>query len=98
MPFSKLLSTLFASFAILLCRFSSRSSLGQCQGVGLRHAFASLLIQKGASRAYVRHQLSHSSIQVTVDVSGHLMPGENRHVIEALDAIIRNPRATSTSA
>jgi integrase len=33
----------------------------------LRHTFASLLIQKGASLAYVKEQMGHSSIQVTVD-------------------------------
>ena len=34
----------------------------------LRHTYASLLIQAGASLAYVRDQLGHSSIQVTVDL------------------------------
>ena len=27
--------------------------------------------------AYVKDQMGHSSIQMTVDVSGHLMPGAN---------------------
>ena len=40
----------------------------------LRHTYASLLIQAGASLAYVRDQLGHSSIQVTVDLYGHLAP------------------------
>jgi integrase len=34
----------------------------------LRHTFGSLLIQTGASLAYVREQMGHSSIQVTVDI------------------------------
>ncbi len=38
-------------------------------------AFASLLIQQGESLAYVQQQLGHSSIQVTVDVYGDLLPG-----------------------
>jgi integrase len=41
----------------------------------LRHTFASLLIQNGESLTYVRDQLGHSSIQVTVDISGPLIPG-----------------------
>ena len=43
----------------------------------LRHTFASLLIQDGASLAYVKEQLGHSTIAVTVDLYGHLVPGAN---------------------
>jgi integrase len=42
----------------------------------LRHSYASLLIQNGESLAYVKEQLGHHSIQITVDTSGHLVPGE----------------------
>src|SRR5262249_11186955 len=38
----------------------------------LRRTFGSLLIQADASLAYVRDQMGHSSIQVTVDIYGHL--------------------------
>ena len=40
----------------------------------LRHTFASLLIQNGEPLTYVKEQMGHSSIQVTVDVYGHLVP------------------------
>jgi len=43
----------------------------------LRHTFGSLLIQNGASIVYVKEQMGHSSIQVTVDIYGHLIPGAN---------------------
>jgi integrase len=43
----------------------------------LRHTFGSLLIQDGASLAYVKDQMGHSSIQVTVDTYGHLVAGAN---------------------
>jgi integrase len=52
----------------------------------LRHTFGSLLIQAGASLAYVRDQMGHSSIQVTVDVYGHLIPGANVSFVDKLDA------------
>ena len=39
--------------------------------------FASLLIQGGASLAYVKEQMGHSSIQVIVDIYGHLIPSGN---------------------
>jgi len=51
----------------------------------LRHTFASLLIQNGESLAYVRDQLGHSSIQITVDTYGHLVPGGNRQAVNKLD-------------
>jgi hypothetical protein len=41
----------------------------------LRHTYASLLIQNGESLAYVKGQLGHSSIKITVDTYGHLAPG-----------------------
>ena len=51
----------------------------------LRHTFASLLIAQGVSLAYVRDQLGHSSIQLTVDTYGHLIPGTNRQAVDRLD-------------
>jgi integrase len=51
----------------------------------LRHTFGSLLIQDGASLAYVRDQMGHSSIQITVDTYGHLMPGANINWVDGLD-------------
>jgi integrase len=61
----------------------------------LRHTFASLLLQQGESLAYIRDQLGHASIQLTVDTYGHLIPGANRGAVNRLDdATIRNPAAT----
>jgi integrase len=51
----------------------------------LRHTFASMLIQNGESLAYVRDQLGHHSIQITVDTYGHLVPGANRQAVNRLD-------------
>lgn len=53
----------------------------------LRHTFASLLIQNGESLAYVRDQMGHSSIRVTVDTYGHLVPGANREAVNRLPTI-----------
>jgi integrase len=51
----------------------------------LRHTFASLLLQNSESPAYVKEQMGHSSIQVTVDIYGHLVPGGNRQAVDRLD-------------
>jgi integrase len=65
----------------------------------LRHTFASLLLQSGAPIVYVKEQLDHSSIQITVDIYGHLVPGGNRDLVDRLDSpgltINRNPGATN---
>ncbi len=53
----------------------------------LRHTFASLLIQNGESLAYVKDQLGHSSIKMTVDVYGHLVPGANRAAVNRLPTL-----------
>ena len=54
----------------------------------LRHTFASLLLQNGESLTYVKDQMGHSSIQVTVDIYGHLVPGGNRAAVDKLDAAV----------
>jgi len=57
----------------------------------LRHSFASHLIKKGASIVYVKDQLGHSSIQVTVDTYGHLVPGGNINWIDSLSSGSKAP-------
>ena len=61
-----------------------------------RHTFASLLLQQGESLTYVRDQLGHSSIQMTVDVYGHLIPGLNRQAVDKLDDPPEAEEATKT--
>ena len=51
-----------------------------------RHTFGSLLIQNGASLVYVKEQMGHSSIQVTVEIYGHLIPGANVSFVDTLDS------------
>jgi len=51
----------------------------------IRHAFASLLLSNGESPVYVKEQLGHSSIQITVDIYGHLIPSSNRKAVNRLD-------------
>jgi integrase len=57
-----------------------------------RHTFASLLLSNGESPVYVKEQLGHSSIQITVDIYGHLIPSSNRRAVNRLD----NPQQSAT--
>ncbi len=41
----------------------------------LRHSFALLLLQNGEGLTYVKEQMGDSSINVTVDIYGHLVSG-----------------------
>ena len=52
----------------------------------IRHTFASLLLSMGESPVYVKEQLGHSSIKITVDVYGHLIPSSNRGAVNQLDS------------
>jgi integrase len=80
-------------------RTLEKAGLRQIRVHDLRHTFASLLIQAGESLAYVRDQLGHHSIKVTVDIYGHLAPGGNKAAVDRLDdevdATIRNLSATT---
>lgn len=51
----------------------------------IRHTFASLLLSQGEPLNYVKEQLGHASIQTTVDVYGHVVPGSNRNAVNRLD-------------
>jgi len=66
-------------------RILKRAGLRDIKLHGLRHTFASLLLTQGESPVYVKEQLGHSSIQITVDIYGHLIPGANKAAVNKLD-------------
>ena len=51
----------------------------------MRHTFISLLLQNGESPAYVQKQAGHKSMDITINVYGHFMPGGNRAAVDRLD-------------
>jgi integrase len=63
-----------------------RAGLRRFRFHNLRHTFGSLLIQDGASLAYVKDQMGHSSVQITVDTYGHLIPGADIAWVDRLDS------------
>ncbi len=63
-----------------------KAGLGHFRFHDLRHSFGSLPIQDGASLACVKEQMGHSSIQITVDVHGHLIPGADIAWVDRLDS------------
>jgi hypothetical protein len=45
----------------------------------------SLLLQNGECFIYGKEQMGHSSINVTVEIYGHLIPGGNRQAVDKLE-------------
>jgi integrase len=54
------------------------------------------LLSNGESPVYVKEQLGHSSINMTVDIYGHLMPSSNRQAVNQLDDIAPKPHPIGT--
>jgi integrase len=52
----------------------------------IRHTYASLVLNQGESPVYVKEQLGHQCIQITVDIYGHLIPSSNRGAVNRLDS------------
>lgn len=75
-------------------RILAKAGLPMIRPHALRHTFASLLIGQGESLAYIKEQMGHHSIRVTVDTYGHLVPGGNRAAVDRLDALLAQPTAT----
>ena len=61
-----------------------RAGLPKMRFHDLRHTYASLLIAQGENPKYIQTQLGHSSIQITMDVYGHLMDTVNREAASKL--------------
>lgn len=66
-------------------RILQKAGLREIRIHDIRHSFASLLLSDGQSPVYVKEQLGHSSIQMTVDIYGHLIPSSNREAVNRLD-------------
>jgi integrase len=59
----------------------------------MRHTFISLLLQLSESPAYVQKQARHKSMDITINVYGHLMPGGIRAAVDRLDDMPRKASA-----
>jgi len=75
----------------------NKAELSDMKFHGLRHTFASLLLSKGESPVYVKEQLGHHSIQITVDIYGKWIQTKREAGVNRLDdASTRNLSATAT--
>ena len=70
-------------------RVLRRAGVRQVRVHDRRHTYASLLLEAGEPMLYVKEQLGHSTIQTTVDLYGHVKPGENREAVDRLAALTK---------
>ncbi|PIE71628.1 MAG: hypothetical protein CSA22_02035 [Deltaproteobacteria bacterium] len=66
-------------------RILTKAGIREIRFHDMRHTFASLLLTDGVTPVYVKEQLGHSSIEMTVDIYGHLIPSSNRNAVNRLD-------------
>ena len=53
------------------------------------------MISRGEPLAYIKELMGHSSIQITVNIYDHILPTENRNILNSLDAPNRTLSATT---
>ena len=64
--------------------FAERCGITGVRFHDLRHTHASLLLTSGVPLHEVKEQLGHSTIQITIDTYGHLMPSAETRAAEAV--------------
>ena len=69
------------------------AELGKLRFHDLRHTFGSLKIEQGENIYYIQRQMGHSSIQVTIDIYGHLLESRKPEAAAKTDAMIFQTKA-----
>lgn len=70
------------------------------EGVGwhsLRHTYVSLLISQNVPIKYIQKQVGHASIDMTMDIYGHIMPEVTQLGVNALDKLFNSGKLTATN-
>lgn len=55
---------------------------------GLRHTFASLMLAAGVNIKVISEMLWHSSVNITLEIYAHLMPGSGHRAVKLIDGLI----------
>jgi len=76
-------------------RVLDKAGLRKVRPHNLRHSYATLLIHAGESLAYIRDQLAHHSLKVTVDISVTWLQRGTRPSWTVLMTTVAQPSATT---
>jgi integrase len=87
-------STLFNQFHSLL----ERAGLPSIRFHDLRHSCATLLLKMKVPPKVVQEILGHSSIVITMDIYGHVLPGMQEEAMESYDALFSSSEASEKEA
>ena len=75
------------SIRYILKHILRKSGLREIRVHDTRHSYASQLLSDGVSPVYVKEQLGHHSIEITVNIYGHWIPSGNQEIINRLDKL-----------
>jgi integrase len=75
---------------------AKRAGLPPVHAHALRHSCAAMLIKHGAHPKAIQAFMGHSSISVTMDVYGHLLPGGGEELAAGLEKMRADGRANRT--
>ncbi|BAL85499.1 putative integrase [Actinoplanes missouriensis 431] len=70
-------------------RITSRAGLTGLRLHDLRHTVASLLISANVPLTAIQRMLGHTSIKMTSDLYGHLMPEVNESIVDTLTEVLK---------
>jgi len=62
----------------------------------LRHAHATLMLGQGVHPKNVSERLGHASVNITLDIYSHVLPGLQAAAAEALDAVLAEPSSAAS--
>ena len=73
-----------------LARLASLANYSDIRVHDLRHLHASILLQSGMNIVLVSKRLGHSSVSMTLDIYGHLLPGWQKEAATAFAKAMRS--------
>lgn len=82
-------AVLLEKFGVMLQEHLERAGLERRRFHDLRHSCASFLLAQGVPPKVVQEILGHSSITITLDVYGHLLPGARRDAADKMDDLLK---------
>jgi len=70
---------------------AQREAAKLLEGISLhtfRHTHAAILIAQGVDIKTIQRRLGHERVQITLDLYGHLLPGQDERAAEQMDEFV----------